>query len=118
MAYTTLYYLNAGNMTVKYISGIKDERDSLLSERKLSESECKMVWDFLSSHNINNLKNKYSNPFVDDGDRKRVIIQVNGKTKTIEIENFYQKDMGELFNIINKIVGKSLKIEYKPPPNR
>ncbi|SCC64228.1 hypothetical protein GA0116948_1284 [Chitinophaga costaii] len=47
------------------------------------------------------------------GDRKRVILGVKDKSKTIEIENFYQKDMRELFDVINKILNKDLQIKYK-----
>jgi len=115
MAYTTFYKIDADSVTVQGISGINNEHDSILMQRSLSEQECKMVWGFLSSHNITGLKNKYSNPLVDDGDRKRVILDVKDKSKTIEIENFYQKDMGELFDVINKIVNKDLQIKYKQP---
>jgi hypothetical protein len=74
-----------------------------------------MVWDFLSSHDIERFKDKYSNPMVDDGDRKRVVFTVKGKSKTVEIANFYQKDMDALFSVINKIVNKDLQIKYKRP---
>ncbi len=71
MAYTTFYKIDADSVTVKYISGIKNMSDSILMKRSLSEQECKMVWNFLSSHHIDQLRNKYNNPLVDDGDRKR-----------------------------------------------
>jgi len=115
MAYTTFYKIDADSVTVEYIGGIKNERDSVLMKRQLREDECKVVWNFISSHNIDHFKDKYSNPLVDDGDRKRVILNIKGKSKTIEIANFYQKDMGELFDVINKIVNKDLQIKYKRP---
>jgi hypothetical protein len=115
MAYTTFYTISDDSVTVKYISGIKNEADSILMKKSLSESECKVICNFLSSHNIYHLKNKYSTPLVDDGDQKRLIIEVDGKTKTIEIANFYQKDIGELFETINKILSNNLRIKYKAP---
>ena len=115
MAYTIFYKIDADSVTVKFISGIKNEKDSILMQRPIRENECKMVWDFLSSHNIEHLKDKYSNPMVDDGDRKRVVFTVKDKSKTVEIANFYQKDMDALFSVINKIVNKDLQIKYKRP---
>lgn len=115
MTYTTFYKIDADSVTVKYISGVQDEKDSILMQKSVSRSECKMVLNFLLSHNIARLKNKYGNPMVDDGDRKRIVFNVNGKSKTVDIANFYQKDMNELFDIINRIVSKDLKIKYKRP---
>jgi hypothetical protein len=115
MAYTTLYSLNNKAITVKFINGLQNGKDSVLLRRSLSDSECRIIFDFFASHDVNLLKNNYSNPLVDDGDRKRVILNIKGKSKTIEIANFYQKDMGELFDAINKIVNKGLQIKYKRP---
>jgi hypothetical protein len=115
MAYTTFYKIDTDSVTVEYIGGVKNEKNSTLMKRHLGKEECKMVCNFFSSHNIDQLKNKYSNPLVDDGDQKRVILKIKGKAKTIEIANFYQKDMGELFDVINKIVNKDLQIKYKRP---
>jgi hypothetical protein len=115
MAYTTFYKIDGESVTVKAISGIKNEKDSILMQRPISENECEMMLDFLSSHNIERFKDKYSNPMVDDGDRKKVVFDFKGKSRTVEIANFYQKDMGEMFDVINKIVNKDLQIKYKRP---
>ncbi|WP_431209670.1 hypothetical protein ACQ86N_26445 [Puia sp. P3] len=112
MAYTTFYKIDANSVTVKYISGIENEKDSVLMQRLLKESECKMVLNFLSSHNVERFKVKYSNPMVDDGDRKRVVFTVKGKSKTVEIANFYQKDMGELFSVLNNEISDILSGKF------
>lgn len=65
------------------------------------------------SHNFLSLKNEYKNPLVSDGDRKKIMIQYNGKVKNIVLSNFYQKDVAQLFDLINCIVLKRLKIKYK-----
>jgi len=115
MAYTIFYKIDNDSVTVKYISGIRNGKDSVLMQRTIRANECKMVWNFFQSHDINRFKDKYSNPMVDDGDQKRVVFNVKGKSKAVEIANFYQRDMGELFGVINKIVDKGLQIKYKRP---
>jgi hypothetical protein len=115
MAYTIFYSISNKDITVKYVTSVKNGQDSILLKRALSENECEMVSIFLESHHIEQLKNKYSNPLIDDGDQKKVVIEANGKAKTIEISNFYQKDMGELFDTLNKILNKDLRIRYKTP---
>lgn len=113
MAYTTLYSLTNNTIVVKYINGLKNGKDSFLLKRGLSEDDCKIISDFFSSHDISRLNSSYSNNMVDDGDQKKVMIEVDGKVKKIEISNFYQKDLGELFDAINKLVGKTIRIKYK-----
>lgn len=113
MAYTTFYTLSNDGIEVKYIDGVKGGKDSVLLKRSLNKNECKIVADFFSSHNISGLKSNYSNNLVDDGDQKKVLIEVDGKIKKIRLSNAYQKDLGELFDAVNKIVDKKIRIRYK-----
>lgn len=113
MAYTMYYHIDNDSLTVKRISGIKEEKDSVLIERKINKQEQQVFIYFLSSKNIFALKNKYSNPLVDDGDRKKIVVQFGSRTKTLEVNNFYQKDIGKLVDIINQIVSKDVYIDYK-----
>jgi hypothetical protein len=113
MAYTMYYHIDNDSLVVKRLSGIKEEKDSVLIERKINKDEQKVFIDFLSSQKIFTLKNKYSNPLVDDGDRKKIVVRFGSRTKTLEVTNFYQKDIGRLIDIINQTVNKDLYIDYR-----
>lgn len=113
MAYTMYYHINNDSLIVKRLSGIKDEEDSLLFAKRINKDEQQLFINLLSSHKIFTLKNKYTNPLVDDGDQKMIVILFGNKNKTIEINNFYQKDIGNLIALFNRIVKKELHIDYK-----
>jgi hypothetical protein len=95
------------------IGGIKGEHDRCIVKEKINKSQSERIINFLSSLDIMNLKCKYENPLVNDGDRKMVTICFNSIIKTVEINNFYQKDMANLFDVIKQIVGAELKISYR-----
>jgi hypothetical protein len=113
MGYAILYKIDSDSLTVKSMSG--DEKDKMLMKEALSEAQCQIMWHFLSTHNIDSFSTEYNNPSVQDGDRKRIEFKVEDKSKTVDIANFYQKDMDELFGIINRMVNKDLQIYYKRP---
>jgi hypothetical protein len=71
-------------MTIKRISGVVGEKDTTLLERRLSDIECKIILDFLEQHNMNQLKSRYSNPIIQDGNRKRVEIEIDKEVKTLD----------------------------------
>ena len=113
MSFTILYAITDDSLIVKRLSGITKEKDKTLVKRLLRSNERKIFLDYFSFLNIDSLKNEYKNPLIEDGDRKRVMIQLNNKqSKTIDIANCYQKDLASLFNLVNQIVSPELKIIY------
>jgi len=58
------------------------------------------------------LKNEYTDPLVSDGDQKRIIIQLNEKKKTIDVENVYNKLIASLIEKVNFLLKEGLKIRY------
>jgi hypothetical protein len=113
MAYTIQYHVFDDSLTITGISGIVGEKDSCLMQKKIDKSQSEAIYNFLSSLNLKKLKSKYENPLIDDGDRKIVTICFKSINKTVEINNFYQEDMANLFKVVNQVIGPKLKIEYR-----
>lgn len=112
MAHTMYYHIDNRSLVVKSISGIENEKDSIFLKRKISKEEEKILTDFLSSFKINNLKNSYVNPLVDDGDRKKINLTINSESKQVEVANMYDEQLAQLFIVINQIVDEHLRIQY------
>lgn len=53
----------------------------------------------------------YVKPGVQDGDQKTVKIYFAGKSKIIKISNYYQKDIGQLFNVLNTMISEKQRIQ-------
>ncbi|MEO9022811.1 MAG: hypothetical protein ABI237_18180 [Ginsengibacter sp.] len=118
LAFTCLYTLSNDSLTITRISGIKNEKDSFLFRYSLKKDEQKKISKYLSSQNFDSLKNNYETPLIDDGDRKRIKIRIGDSAlKTIDISNYYQKNLGELFDYINQIIPIPIqfKIKYVNP---
>ena len=113
LAYTSHYHIFDDSLTIKSIGEIEGEKDSCLLAKKISKTESEKMYKFLCSLDIMKLKSKYENPFIEDGDRKMIRICFENKIKTIEINNIYQKEMANLFNIINQIVYSKFQIKYR-----
>ena len=113
MAYTTHYKIKNDSIIVTGISGVQNEENKTLLSRAISKNEKKNLYDFLSSFPLDSLATEYKNPLVEDGDQKRIEIVFNDKKKTINIENFYQKDLGNLFNVVNQVLEKDMQIKYR-----
>ena len=81
--------------------------------KEISEEQSEKIFNFLSSLNITKLKDKYEKPYTEDGDRKRIKIWFKNKIKRIEINNVYQKDMVNLYDVINQVIGIEYRIIFK-----
>ena len=112
MSYTMYYHVSNDSLVVKKFSGISNEKDSVIINEKLSQKNCLLISNFLRDFKVNKLKNKYADPFINDGDQKKIVIQIRGKAKTIEVANVYQKEIASLFDILNQILPRGLKISY------
>ncbi len=113
LAYTIHYKINNDSLIINSISGVQNESGRTLLSKRLSINERSNMCRFLSSFPLNSLKNNYKDSLVEDGDQKKVEIAFNSKIKTIELSNFYQKDIGSLFNVVNHLLEKDMQIEYK-----
>ncbi len=111
-AYTTYYKIDSDSINVTIENGIQGESDKIILRRRMKDTEKKSLYNFLLSFPIDRLDTIYKNPLVEDGDQKRIEISICGKRKTIDIENFYQKDLARLFNNINEFFEKDIQINY------
>lgn len=112
MATTIQYHIFDDSLIIRNIAALVGEYDSCLVARRISENQSEKVFKCLFSMDIMKLKDKYVKPFVQDGDQKIVTICFNNKVKTIQISNIYQKDLADLFDVINQIVDERFKITY------
>lgn len=110
LAYTMLYEFDNKTMTIRKISGIENERDSVLIKKQLTAVEQKLISDLLSSVDYFKLGNKYSHPLRDDGDQKRIVISFRKRTKVIEVSNVFQNEISILINTLNEIIRDELRL--------
>ena len=114
MAYTTLYHVNDDSIAVEFINEVEGGRDSILLKRPLIQAERTSLYNYLSTFDIDTLKTDYINQRVDDGDQKRITLQIGNKNKTVNISNFYQKEMVGLYDVINNVINDDrYKIKYR-----
>ena len=112
MAYTVHYKINEDSVIAISLSGIQNENDKFILNRGITQIEKKKLYDFLSYFPIESLASEYKNQLVSDGDIKKIEIVFKGKRKSIDVENFYQKDIDRLFNEINQVFEKDVIIKY------
>ena len=114
MAYTIFYHINDDSVLIEFLNGVENGHDSILLKRSLIETERAALCNYLSSFDIDTLNTDYLNPLVEDGDQKKVTLQVGSKKRTVNISNFYQKDMGGLFEVVNNVINDNrYKIKYR-----
>ena len=113
MAYTTRYYVFDDSLTITSIGGLVGEHDSCLVAKKITEDQSEKIQKFLGSLDLESLKDKYEKPYVNDGDQKMVSICFKNKMKNVEINNVYQKDIANLYEIVNQIIGEKFRIRYQ-----
>jgi len=66
----------------------------------------------LSNINIDSLKKYYSNPCIRDGSQVIIKITKGRKSKVIQLDNYYQPDIGLAIELINSLVPEKYKIWY------
>ena len=115
MAFTLQYHITNDSLIVTRYNGFKGERTALLLQKKLTEAQEVNIANLIKSPSFKSLKNAYRNALVADGDQKKVVIQSNGKKKTIEIENVYNNEVAKLIDDINCAVDHEFKIRYTEP---
>lgn len=109
LAYSVLYKLTDKKLTITFRGELENEKDIILyTSTDLPKKEMRK----LSKINLDSLGVFYSNPCISDGDIKVYRFTKNGKTKQIQIQNYYQKDLSPSIELINKIVPEKFKMYY------
>ena len=112
MSYTMHYHFDNKYLTVVKIGILVNESNDTLIIRKLNKDEIFSIKSFLHSFSKIDLKNKYVNNLIEDGDQKRIDISINNDKKSIIVRNFYHKDIDNLIKLLNQLLDEKLKIKY------
>ena len=119
MGYTTVYHINNDSLSIEFVDGIERSNDSIWLKQSLTETQRTDICKYLSSFDPDTLKSEYIQRGIEDGDQKVVTLQIGGKNKTINISNYYQKDMDGLFDVVNNVIkDKRYKIRYEKLKNK
>ncbi|MVT12486.1 hypothetical protein [Chitinophaga tropicalis] len=115
-AYTDFYNISNDSLSIEFIGGVVGDTNKIVFSKALTEDDRLNICNYLSSFDIDTLKQEYINHFAEDGDQKRIELKFGNKTKIIDVANFYQKDLDGLFEIINNVTReKRYKIWYEKP---
>jgi hypothetical protein len=106
------YHFDNKYLTVVKIGILVNESNDTLIIRKLNKDEIFSIKSFLHSFSKIDLKNKYVNNLIEDGDQKRIDISINNDKKSIIVRNFYHKDIDNLIKLLNQLLDEKLKIKY------
>ncbi|MBG6234739.1 hypothetical protein IWX76_001307 [Pedobacter sp. CAN_A7] len=109
LAYTLKYVLTDRDLQITFKGEIAGEKDSTLFTVALKPS---YALHKLSNINVSSLQEYYENPCIRDGSQIIVEFDKDYKNKTIQLSNFYQKDIGLAIEFINSSTPKRYKIWY------
>ena len=112
MSYTLHYQVTNDSIKIIKLNGLRSEHSVFLLREKLPVIQRDSLLNLIKSKSFKRLKKEYKNSLIEDGDRKRVVIQLNDEKKTIEIVNVYNKEIAKLFYSINHHLKEELKIRY------
>ncbi|SFE98297.1 hypothetical protein SAMN05518672_113148 [Chitinophaga sp. CF118] len=113
MAYSISYQVNNDSLIVSFIDVVKGTSNKVHA-KALTQTERNRFCNYLTSFNIDTLKEQYINPSVDDGNQEIVILKLENKKKKIEISNIHQENIAGLFKIVNDVMGdEKYKIKYQ-----
>jgi len=109
LGYATKYVLTEQNLQITCKRESKNENDSTLFTVELVPS---YALQKVSTINTNSLQEYYANPCIKDGSQLTVIFEKDHKSKTIQLSNFYQADIGQAIEFINSLTSEEYKIWY------
>lgn len=111
--YSVFFQINTDSLIVSsFIDGSKQ----MLVGKALNQTDKNKFCSYLSSFNIDTLKDRYIHPSVDDGTQEVVILTLGNKKKRTEVSNIYQQNICGLFDMINTATADDkYKINYKKP---
>jgi hypothetical protein len=87
----------------------KREKDTILFKLKLHPTD---TLKLISEINLANLKNYYSNNCIDDGSQINVVLKKDNEIKSVQLDNYYQDDIGTIIYFVNSLVPVKYKIWY------
>lgn len=106
---TLKYVITDKQLKITFKGELEGEKDSTLFSVALKPNYSLYK---LSNINIGNLEMYYENPCIRDGSQLIVKFDKSHKSKTIQLSNFYQKDIGFAIQFINSYTPKKYKIWY------
>ncbi len=118
MAYAIRYILTENELMIVLLDEVeqdsleatqKSEKTNILFDSLLLPSETLRK---LSEININKLEKRYNNPCIMDGTQIMVNLTKDGKTKDVQLSNYYQPDIGLAIELVNSLTPKKYKIYY------
>jgi len=108
-AYSIETILTDKQLKIIFKSDLVGEKDTVVFIKSLLASD---TLQQISEIDINQLKDYYSNPCIDDGSQVTVIIEKDNKTKSIHVSNYYQDDIGKIIYLVNSLVPEKYKVWY------
>jgi len=109
LAYSLKYVLTDHDLQITFKGELEGEKDSTLFRVVLKPS---YALQKLSNIDFNGLKEYYENPCTRDGSQIIVDVDKDFKNKSIQLSNFYQKDIGLAIEFINSSTPEKYKIWY------
>lgn len=111
--YSVFFQINTDSLI---ISTFADGNKNILVAKALTQTDKNRFCNYLTSFNIDTLKDRYIHPSVDDGTQEVVILKIGNKKKRVEVANIYQENIGGLFDIINQVTAEEkYKLKLKKP---
>ena len=114
LAYSTHYSITNDSLLLYFLDGLENGKDTLLLSKVLSDNQRDSICNYLSQIKLDTFKLKYINPFVEDGDQKEIKFKYGSIDKKIAISNVYIKSIGDLYEIINRVIGdENYRIRFR-----
>ncbi len=113
MAYSTIYELSKDSIRITFSGHLQGEADTVIYRKPLSTEEKREVAAFFSEFPLADLKGKYINPNVEDGDQKLFDIAIGGLYKSIQTSNYYEAHLGNMVKFLNTLIDDKYKIRYE-----
>ena len=108
-AYSVQTVLTDKELKIIFKSDLVGEKDTTVFLKILKPSDTLRQ---ISEININQLKEYYSNPCIEDGSQVTVLFKKNGKSKSVHVSNYYQEDIGKIIYLVNSLVPEKYKVWY------
>jgi hypothetical protein len=108
-AYSVQIVLTEKSLKIIFKSDLVGEKDTTVYSKTLQPSD---TLEQIGEINLNQLKNYYDNPCIEDGSQVTVVIKKDNKTKAVHVSNYYQEDIGKIIYLVNSLVPSKYRIWY------
>ena len=108
-AYSVLIVLTNKQLKIIYKSDIVGTKDTVIFSKALQSSD---TLKMISEIKIDQLKEYYTNPCIDDGSQVMVTIKKQNRSKSVQLSNYYQEDIGRIIYLINSLIPAKYKVWY------